>query len=116
MTYPFTCRSLIESYQNNERQVLIKLPNLTFISIKKCDLSYDKFEIFIKKISIQLQVFHINTSTTVIYLDADRWERLILKHMSYLHKFHFIYHESTLPNFHLSSYHAQTHYITIYIL
>jgi hypothetical protein len=98
-----TCRHLIRSYvANNEREMVIGLPNLIFLSIENCDLSFDKFENFIKKISYRLHIFRINASRDLTYLDANRWERLIRKYIPYLSRFYFDYNVSILNSSNLS--------------
>ncbi|CAF0950484.1 unnamed protein product [Adineta steineri] len=69
----------------------IMLPNLTYLSIYGTDLRFDAFEIFITKIHSKLKVLSLeNPAKDMNYLNADRWEKLILKYLSQLEKFYLI--------------------------
>ncbi|CAF1122191.1 unnamed protein product [Adineta steineri] len=69
----------------------IMLPNLTHLSIYGTDLRFDAFEIFITKIHSKLKVLSLeNPAKDMNYLNADRWEKFILKYLSQLEKFHLI--------------------------
>jgi hypothetical protein len=86
-----TCERLIESDEDIKKDLPITLSRLTYFSVGECQVEFDEFELFIKKISSPLQVLRVNISWNPTYLDADRWERLIKKHMPHLNKFHFCY-------------------------
>jgi len=100
------CTELSELNSDIKRETSIILPNLTHIVIQECHMSFDEFEIFIKKISSQLQVLRINTFEDEIYIDPDRWKRLILQHIPNLRKFYFSHHEDNINAFHSKRYHA----------
>jgi hypothetical protein len=89
-----TCKQLFSLHENNGKEMLITLSNLTHISIRMCHLSFNQFERFIIKISSQLQVLRIITSKSFTYLNADVWEQLIVQHIPQLSRFHFEYLES----------------------
>lgn len=99
------CAKLIRSYQSIEK-ITISLPYLTHISIGSCRLHFHELEILIKKISSSLQTLRISTSNNEKYLDADRWEQLILQHIPYLRNFHFEYQEIINDNFEVTPDHA----------
>jgi len=82
------CKGLID-WDENIREMKMLLPNLIFISVRIYLPQFDEFEMFIKKISRQLQVLRVSLRAFKGYLDADRWERLISQHMPNLRKFHF---------------------------
>ena len=86
-----TCEGLIEFDTNIEKDLSLTLPQLTYFSVGECQLEFNEFELFIKKISSQLQILSINISWNTTYLDANQWERLIKKHIPHLNKFHFHY-------------------------
>jgi hypothetical protein len=71
--------------------VKIKLPKLTHLSIDRCDVQFDEFEIFIKKIRSQLQVLRFTTSKDTAYLNGDRWEQLLMQYLPHLRIFEFKY-------------------------
>jgi hypothetical protein len=48
---------------------------------------FDQFESMVKNLFNQVQVLYISTDNDVAYMDANRWERLILSHMPYLRIF-----------------------------
>jgi hypothetical protein len=74
------------------KEVLLTLPNLTHMYISNCEVEFDDFEVFLKKICSKLQVLHLKTSSDIDYLDANRWKQLIKKHMPHLYNFHFDHH------------------------
>jgi hypothetical protein len=100
------CELLNESNQFIGEDVTITLPNLTHISINTCYVQFDIFEIFIKKISSQLQVLHITTSSDTAYLNGGRWERLLVQHMPHLRLFEFKHQEFVEDYFELTTDHA----------
>ncbi len=67
------------------------LSNLTHLFFYQCQLKFQDLEIFIEKISSQLRVLCINTSSDSSYLDADRWEQLISEYLPFLRTFNFEY-------------------------
>jgi hypothetical protein len=60
----------------------------------------------IKTISSQLQVLNISISWNTTYLDANRWEQLIKKHIPHLNKFHFNYDQYTDDDFNIHGSYA----------
>ncbi len=86
-----TCERLVETDDIDRKEIQLTLPKLTYISIPNCDIEFDKFEMFIKRISSQLQVLRVKTSSYTAYLDANRWKQLIKRHMPLLYEFHFDY-------------------------
>ncbi|CAF0979013.1 unnamed protein product [Adineta steineri] len=102
---------LMQSYRNIEK-ITLSLPYLTHISIGKCYLQFDELDIFIKKISSQLQMLRISTCDDETYLDPDRWERLISKYIPYLRNFYFEYHQLVNDNFQTTSYNELIHRFT----
>ncbi|CAF4762685.1 unnamed protein product [Rotaria sp. Silwood1] len=90
-----TCQNLVEMDEIAKNEIQLKLPNLTHVSFVRCNVEFDGLENFIKKISSQLQVWYLNTYWKTAYLDADRWRRLIKKHIPHLCKFHFNHYMTT---------------------
>ncbi|CAF4112014.1 unnamed protein product [Rotaria sordida] len=73
----------------------IGLTNLTYLSLRIFSLNFHDFEIFIGKIQSKLITLSVNISPNdITYLDAYRWERLILQHLSQLERFSFQYPDS----------------------
>ncbi|CAF2030643.1 unnamed protein product [Rotaria magnacalcarata] len=99
------CENLFPTYGNISKEIPLNIFNLTYCSISLCYLKFDEFEIFIKKISAQLRVLCFNPCSDISYLDADRWERLITKHMPLLHTFQFKYHDAVFGYFEIQPYH-----------
>jgi hypothetical protein len=57
-------------------------------------MTFDKLELFITKINCKLRVLSVDIdslSTDMTYLDAVRWEELILKYLPQLEKFYLEY-------------------------
>jgi hypothetical protein len=73
---------------NIRAEVLMIPTDLTHISINEgCRLLFDQFELFISKLCPQLQMLRIQKDDDNDYLDADRWQHLILQHMPKLRIF-----------------------------
>ncbi|UJR38747.1 hypothetical protein I4U23_031412 [Adineta vaga] len=81
--------SIDSLYQSNDPIIPFSIQTnyLTHVSLYLTDISFDQFEIFIKNISHQLQVLYITIDNDTTYLDADRWEKLIVSSMPYLRIF-----------------------------
>ncbi|CAF1074634.1 unnamed protein product [Adineta steineri] len=83
------CHGVIESDKKFKKNLSMKLPHLKYIGFEEVYVSFDEFEVFIKEISSQLQIFRIGTYDYKNYLDGNRWEQLIKKYMPQLKKFYF---------------------------
>ncbi len=79
------------------------ISNLTDLSIHLSAVSFDQFEIFISKIDAKLKVLRLDImSDDRAYVDAHRWEQLILHYLPalenfYLKYFDFMYDDLTNP-------------------
>jgi hypothetical protein len=74
---------------------IILLPNLTHLSISVNQLNFDDFEIFIKNMHCMLKALHFTVRSEykdISYLDAARWEQLILQDLPQLKEFKFEYY------------------------
>jgi hypothetical protein len=70
----------------------VMLPNLTHLSIQIYEISFDEFESFINKLNVKLKVLSLTTIVEdTVYLDANRWEKLILNKLPQLEKFYLKY-------------------------
>ncbi|CAF3779202.1 unnamed protein product [Adineta steineri] len=65
---------------------------LTHVSLNLGNVYFDVFELLIKNILHQVQVLHISTPADPTYLNANRWESLILLYMPCLQIFDIDYH------------------------
>jgi hypothetical protein len=85
------CKNLINSDTHIDLQKSVALPNLTYLRIDNCDcdVGFDEFEIFITKLSAPLQILNIEQWVSYGCLDADRWERLIRRHIPQLCRFYY---------------------------
>jgi hypothetical protein len=100
-----TCKkSLRRSNPYFEKFLSINKCNLTHLYIKQCSMDFNNFEMFMKKISSQLQVLKVITFNDLSYLNAKRWEQFIFG-MSQLRKFYFEYHENFYEDYKITSYH-----------
>jgi hypothetical protein len=73
--------------------------NLTFLRIRVWHVKFDEFEIFIRQIRPKLKILRLDiTLDDGIYLDARRWEQLILHHLPELEKFYFKYFDSVIKH------------------
>ncbi|CAF3151709.1 unnamed protein product, partial [Rotaria sp. Silwood2] len=110
--YYLYCGFLHESNQCIQNDIKITLSNLISITIGRCYVQFDEFEIFIRKISSQLQILRITTSNDTAYLDGDRWEQLFTEYIPNLRKFEFKHHEFIEDNFEFTIHHALIHRFT----
>jgi hypothetical protein len=79
----------IDSTLKTENISPMILSNLTEISIYGNAITFDQFEIFIRKIYSKLKILSLKSRAKDInYLNADRWEELILKYVPQLEKFY----------------------------
>ena len=81
---------------HNDTNIGILLPmtlsNLTHLSMYMHCVTFDEFEILITKIYSKLKVLSLTTlSEDMTYLDASRWEQLILQYSPQLEKFYLKY-------------------------
>ncbi|CAF1174255.1 unnamed protein product [Rotaria sordida] len=63
------------------------LNKLTHVSLKLEYITFDEFEPIIKNFFHYLQVLRISTSVDIAYLNANRWQKLILSDMIHLRIF-----------------------------
>jgi len=85
------CKQPIKSNVNNEQIKSIRVFHLTHISIPFGYISFNEFEIFIRKISSEIQILKFYTNIDSNYLNTNRWEQLIQEYIPNLNKFYFIY-------------------------
>ncbi|CAF1312908.1 unnamed protein product [Adineta steineri] len=86
------CDTLVEEEEfnvTNEQSII--LSNLVYIRINNCHIDFDRFEMFIKKVSSQLQALCIKQKYNKAYLDANRWKRLIKNYIPNLQEFIYKY-------------------------
>ncbi|CAF2571132.1 unnamed protein product [Rotaria sp. Silwood2] len=107
-----TCQQLYNSTLHTQIRAIIVLPYLTHINFDRCHLQFSEFEIFIKKIGSQLRVLHFTTFDNIMFLDANRWQRLILQYVPRLQKFEFEYDEKIPHIFQLGPHHQQLNRFT----
>lgn len=88
-----TCKRMVAMEKKIKTKNLMTLSNLTHLFFYQCQVPFDDLEIFIEKISTQLRVLYIHTSSDNSYLDGSRWERLIIQYLPFLRTFNFEYSE-----------------------
>jgi hypothetical protein len=79
-----TCKVLFDWDVDFDTVKSVTLPNLTYLCIHRSLVDFRQLEIFIIKLSSQLQVLKIKDCLGNSYHDADRWQRLIKKHIPHL--------------------------------
>ncbi|CAF3989158.1 unnamed protein product [Rotaria sordida] len=89
----------------NSKQITMSIISMNLINLylKLEDTSFDEFEWFIIYFSHQLKLLHLSTQRDIEFLNADRWEQLILCHMLNLRKFNFrhqIINDENIINYH----------------
>ncbi|CAF1403982.1 unnamed protein product [Rotaria sordida] len=72
-------------YQKRNKSSSIQLKYLKHVSLKLNFVCFDEFEKIIKEFFHHIQILRLTTSCDEKYLDAKRWQQLILFHIPYLH-------------------------------
>lgn len=83
------CDRIIEPDYDFKTYSCLRLPKLKSMSIQKLDTAFSDFESFMRELSCDLETLRINSSWSVGYFDANRWERLIKKSLQNLKQFYF---------------------------
>jgi hypothetical protein len=63
------------------------LLHLTHLSLKSSNISFDLLEFMFRSLFNRVNVFHLSTSSTIHYFNADQLERLIISYMPQLRIF-----------------------------
>ncbi|CAF0897214.1 unnamed protein product [Adineta steineri] len=82
---------LLEPEKRQNITFSITLNHLTYISLKLAPFDFHDFELLAKDLFHNLQVLHLYASHEITYLDANRWQNLILSHIPNLIIFDFQY-------------------------
>ncbi|CAF1156051.1 unnamed protein product [Adineta steineri] len=82
------CRRVVELDGKFTNDLSMKLPHLKSIYFEEFFSSFDEFEVFIKEICSQLQIFKIGILWNKTYLDGNRWEELVKEYMPQLKEFY----------------------------
>ncbi|CAF4192200.1 unnamed protein product, partial [Adineta steineri] len=82
---------LLEPKKKRNITFSVTLNNLTYISLKLQSFDFHDFELLAKDLFHNLQVLRLSTSKEITYLDANRWQNLILSHIPNLTMFDFQY-------------------------
>ncbi len=89
VTYPL--------YIKENFPMILPISNITYLSIYLSFVSFDEFEILFSKIFPKLRTLSLLvTYDDRTYLDAHRWEQLILQYLLELKKFDFKYFDNIL--------------------
>ncbi|CAF4266085.1 unnamed protein product, partial [Rotaria sordida] len=84
-------------YQKRNKSSSIQLKYLKHVSLKLNFVCFDEFEKIIKEFFHHIQILRLTTSCDEKYLDAKRWQQLILFHIPYLRIFD-IHHQCFLTD------------------
>lgn len=106
------CDDLSAIYINLRTEIPIKIFDLKYCSISFCYITFEEFVVLAKKAFSQLRVLRYSSYKDTAYLDADRWERLIINHMPYLHTFQFTYHNYLYNRSVVNPYHSSINRFT----
>jgi hypothetical protein len=99
-------------YLTSTESIILEMPvntsNLKYVFLRDCSLDFDQFEILIKKLFFQIEILRfVTTNWDTSYLDADRWERLILRYMPHLQILNFKDSERVFQRFNLRPYYSK---------
>jgi hypothetical protein len=84
-------RNLCESSKKHIEFHPVLLNQLTHVSLTITQLNFDEFESIMKILFHQIQVLYISKKNNLVYIDANRWEKLIVSHLPNLRLFNFQY-------------------------
>jgi len=106
------CYNVIE-LDDDKSEIMMKLNQLTYLTISTTRLIFDKFREFFMNISSKLKVLvvEINCSDHN-YLNATEYEESIVQDTSFLNKFVFWYSDIIDRNFEIQTYHMSKNYFT----
>ncbi|CAF4666353.1 unnamed protein product, partial [Rotaria sp. Silwood2] len=86
---------LYPGYRNTNHVLQFALSNLTHVCLKLDQYPFHQFETFVKDYLSQVKVLRISSNSGLTYLNAERWEKLIVSHMPSLEIFD-LQHISTI--------------------
>ena len=89
--------SIIKRWYLDNDFLLTSLKYLKYVSFKLDGISFDSLELFITKFCRRVEVLRLTISNSQDYLNAHRWEKLILSSMPKLHRFDF-HHDGGVRN------------------
>jgi len=98
--------SVIHTLNSKENfPIIFPLSNLTNLSLDLPSMSFDEFEILISKIDAKLKILRLYILfNNRVYLDAHRWEQLILQYLTGLEKFYLKYFDFITEYFETQRY------------
>ena len=88
---------LITRRYYNDKLSLSPLKHLEHVSLKLEGIRFDQLEQLIINRFHRVEVLRLTTNYDQVYLDAHRWEQLIISSMPKLHRFDF-HHDGRIPN------------------
>ncbi|CAF3838607.1 unnamed protein product [Rotaria sp. Silwood1] len=98
----------LHGYDHKKIQVFPKVFNKsTHVSLRLEYITLDEFEPIIRHFFHHLQVLRISTGDDLAYLNANRWQQIILSHMIHLHIFDFQH------SYNFTVYHNQTFFSSL---
>jgi len=83
-----SCQNLVGSFSDSNMIEPILLPNLIYLSILNPSMLFFEFEEMLMKLFTMIQIFKIDLFDDITYLNADRWQQLIIKQLPQLRKFY----------------------------
>ncbi|CAF1002696.1 unnamed protein product [Adineta steineri] len=89
---------------DNEIILSVILPNLTYLSIESCNVTFENLEALIIESECNLKVLHVSFYYYYnVYFDDDPWEELIINYLPELKKLHLEYRHDIDPELGSSS-------------
>ncbi|CAF1396824.1 unnamed protein product [Rotaria sp. Silwood1] len=96
--YHLSLMNLSENDSDDEIVLPISCSNLTYLSIKKCSITFDELKTFIINTKCNLKFLRIiSESDYNDYINDEQWEELIVNYLSKLEKFYVEYHQDIDP-------------------
>ncbi|CAM4835689.1 unnamed protein product [Rotaria magnacalcarata] len=76
-----------DTVKTDDLSYCIQLPYLKYVSCKLNSIDFNKFEDIIKKYFNYVEILRLTTNSDETYLNAKRWQQLIVSHIPYLRIF-----------------------------
>ncbi|CAF1958617.1 unnamed protein product [Rotaria magnacalcarata] len=83
-----------DTVKTDDLSYCIQLPYLKYVSCKLNSIDFNKFEDIIKKYFNYVEILRLTTNSDETYLNAKRWQQLIVSHIPYLRIFDMKYQGS----------------------
>ena len=92
------CDDVLESPFFDDQNKTLSLPHFRSLAISSAELKLSELETFLQSLGRTIEVFKIDLGFDMAYLDAERWQQMIRKHLPKLRIFDFYSAEVDFPD------------------